>query len=363
MSALRSGRRVPPAHNPAGATPRVDQAHAAPAIDVLFVINARSLLLDIAGQAEAYRLANLHRSYQDLPPRFRLRFAGPAPTLTTSTGLQVCDLEPLPRELPRPTWIVLIGQPAAQVQRLDPGAADTVRWLKVILGTRFITEETPHRLVTICSGALLAARAGLLERKRCTTHHELLGLLRQLAPRALVEDNRVFVLDGPVASSAGITAGIDLALHLVAEECGEPLAATVATDMVVYLRRSPRDPELSPFLVYRSHLHPVVHRVQDAVNLAPGQAWTMADLSTTGHVTPRHLLRLFLEHAGISPLHYLQGIRLAFARQALERGASVTQAAESAGFTSDLQLRRTWQRHWGGTPRDALQAEDGANGS
>jgi len=361
MSALRSGRRAPPPGDPAGATPRVDRAHAAPAIDVLFVINARSLLLDIAGQAEAFRLANLHRSYQDLPPRFRLRFAGPAPTLTTSTGLQVCDLEPLPAELPRPTWIVLIGQPAAQVQRLDPGAADTVRWLKAILGTRFMTGESPHRLVTICSGALLAGRAGLLDRKRCTTHHELLGLLRQLAPRALVEDNRVFVLDGPVASSAGITAGIDLALHLVAEECGEPLAATVATDMVVYLRRSPRDPELSPFLVYRSHLHPVVHRVQDAVNLAPGQDWTMADLSSTGHVTPRHLLRLFVEHAGISPLHYLQGIRLAFARQALERGASVTQAAESAGFTSDLQLRRTWQRHWGGTPRDALQAEDGAN--
>jgi transcriptional regulator GlxA family with amidase domain len=214
--------------------------------------------------------------------------------------------------------------------------------------------ELPHRLVTICSGALLAAQAGLLDRRHCTTHHDLLDQLRRLAPRALVEDNRVFVLDGPVASSAGITAGIDLALHLVAEECGEPLAAAVAKDMVVYLRRSPRDPELSPFLVYRSHLHPVVHRVQDAVNQTPEQDWTMADLATTGHVTPRHLLRLFVEHLGISPLHYLQSIRLAYARQALERGASVTQAAESAGFTSDLQLRRTWHRHWGGTPRDAL---------
>jgi transcriptional regulator GlxA family with amidase domain len=65
-----------------------------------------------------------------------------------------------------------------------------------------------------------------------------------------------------------------------------------------------------------------------------------------------------VEHAGISPLHYVQRIRLVFARQALERGASVTQAAESAGFTSDLQLRRAWQRQLGGTPRDAFQAED-----
>jgi transcriptional regulator GlxA family with amidase domain len=344
---------------PVGATLRADPVLAGPAIDVLFVINTRSLLLDIAGQAEAFRLANLHRSYQGLPPRFQLRFAGPEPKLTTSTGLQVCNLEPLPEKLSRPTWIVLIGQPSAQVQKPDEGASDTVRWLSVILGTQLQSKETPHRLVTICSGALLAGRAGLLDKRRCTTHHDLLDLLRRLAPKALVENNRVFVLDGPVASSAGITAGIDLALHLVAEECGEPLAATVAKDMVVYLRRSPRDPELSPFLVHRSHLHPIVHRVQDAVNHAPEHAWTMADLSTTGHVTPRHLLRLFVEHAGISPLHYLQRIRLTFARQALERGANVTQAAECAGFTSDLQLRRTWQRHWGGTPRDAFQLEDG----
>ena len=118
-----------------------------------------------------------------------------------------------------------------------------------------LAADTPHRLVTICSGALLAARAGLLGRRRCTTHHELLPPLRALAPQAQVIDNRVFVVDGPLASSAGITAGIDLALHLIAEECGEALAASVAEDMVVYLRRSPRDPELSPFLMHRRHLH------------------------------------------------------------------------------------------------------------
>ena len=93
-----------------------------------------------------------------------------------------------------------------------------------------------HRLVTICSGTLLAARAGLLGRRRCTTHHELLDALRALAPNAKMIDNRVIVVDGPVASSAGITAGNDVAPHLPAEECGEALAASVAEDMVVYLR-------------------------------------------------------------------------------------------------------------------------------
>ena len=136
-----------------------------------------------------------------------------------------------------------------------------------------------HRLVTICSGTLLAARAGLLGSRRCTTHHELLHTLRGLAPQAQVVDNRVFVVDGPIASSAGITAGIDVALHLIAGECGEALAASVAEDMVVYLRRSDRDPEQSPFRIHRGHLHATVHRVQDAIVKEPGRDWTMAALA------------------------------------------------------------------------------------
>jgi transcriptional regulator GlxA family with amidase domain len=216
--------------------------------------------------------------------------------------------------------------------------------------------DTPHRLVTICSGTLLAARAGLLARRRCTTHHELLHMLRALAPRAQVIDNRVFVVDGPVASSAGITAGIDVALHLIAEECGEALAASVAEDMVVYLRRSTRDTELSPFHMHRRHLHPTVHRVQDAIVSEPQRDWDMASLAHVGQTAERHLLRLFIDHAGISPLHYLRLIRLERARQSLEYGATVTRAAAVAGFGSDLQLRRAWSRQWGGTPRDAARA-------
>jgi transcriptional regulator GlxA family with amidase domain len=321
---------------------------------VVFVLNAHSLLLDLAGPAEAFRLANLHLGHRGLPPRFQLRFAGPepatpSPATPSSVGLPLTGLEPLPSALPGTTWLVLVGQPAVHALDLEPTAAATVRWL------RQLPWPPAARLITICSGALLAGRAGLLDHRTCTTHHELLEDLRRLAPRARVLENRAFVLDGPCASSAGITAGIDLALHLVAEACGESLAASVAQDMVVYLRRSPRDPELSPFVVHRSHLHPVVHRVQDAVNLEPALDWTMTAMADRAHVTPRHLLRLFLEHAGVSPLNYLQSIRLAHARQALERGANVTQAAEAAGFTSDLQLRRAWRRHWGGTPRDAVQ--------
>jgi transcriptional regulator GlxA family with amidase domain len=327
----------------------------AQAIDLLFIIAPHSLVLDIAGPAEAFRLANLHRERRGQPPRFRLRYAGPVSPTQTSAGLALTDLERLPQRLATPTWVVLVGQPAAQVKRLTPPIAAVAEWLRQRLREPLRRPDSPHRLLAVCSGALLAARAGLLTARRCTTHHELLPALRTLAPDAQVIDNRVFVVDGPVASSAGITAGIDLALYLIAEECGEGLAASVAEDMVVYLRRSTRDPEQSPFQVHRRHLHAAVHRVQDAIVSEPKRAWDMAALAAVGNATPRHLLRLFLDHAGVSPLHYLRLIRLERARQSLEYGASVGRAAGVAGFRSPLQLRRAWSRHWGGSPRDATR--------
>lgn len=325
-------------------------------IDVLFVIVPHSLLLDIAGPAEAFRLANQHRENRGLPPRFRLAFASPVATLPTSVGLALGELVPLPEHFTTPTWVVVVGQPTAHLAQVPPEIAATARWLRDRLHDALLDADTPHRLMTVCSGTLLAARAGLLVGRRCTTHHELLPMLRALAPQADVVDNRVFVVDGALASSAGITAGIDVALHLIAEECGEALAASVAEDMVVYLRRSPRDTELSPFHMHRRHLHPTVHRVQDAIVSEPQRDWDMASLAHVGQTAQRHLLRLFIAHAGISPLQYLRLIRLERARQSLEYGATVTRAAAVAGFASDLQLRRAWSQQWGGSPRDAARA-------
>lgn len=324
-------------------------------IDVLFVILPHSLLLDVAGPAEAFRLANQHRGWRGLPPRFRLRYAAPGGAQETSVGLAITNLEPLPRVLSPHTWVVVVGQPTEHLGDVTPAVVTAARWLSRQLGDSLRGNTGAHRLVTICSGTLLAARAGLLDGRRCTTHHDLLAALRAVAPRATVMDNRVFVVDGPLASSAGITAGIDVALHLIGEECGEALAADIAEDMVVYLRRSDRDPEQSPYRGGRGHLHTTVHRVQDAIVNAPERDWNMRALADAGNTTERHLLRLFLEHARVSPLHYLQAIRLERARQALEYGATVTRAAEFGGFRSTLQMRRAWSRHWGGSPRDVLR--------
>jgi transcriptional regulator GlxA family with amidase domain len=303
-------------------------------------------------------MANQHRERIGLPPRLRLRFVAPNDAQTTSVGLSIAGLEPLPQELSATTWVVVVGQPTEHLGTMTAAVAITVRWLSRHLGRLLRENAGGHRLVTICSGTLLAARAGLLGRRRCTTHHELIGALQALAPQTCVMDNRVFVVDGPIASSAGITAGIDVALHLVAEECGEALAASVAQDMVVYVRRSHRDPEQSPFHLHRGHLHSTVHRVQDAILTEPERDWDMTALAEAGHTTRRHLLRLFLAHARVSPLQYLRAIRLERARQALEHGANVTRAAEVAGFRSGIQMRRAWSRQWGGSPRDVLKGKN-----
>jgi transcriptional regulator GlxA family with amidase domain len=168
--------------------------------------------------------------------------------------------------------------------------------------------------------------------------------------------NRVFVLDPPVYSSAGVTTGIDLMLQRIANTCGEAIAAQVAQGMVVAMRRGPHDPELSPFLAYRNHMHPALHRVQDAVSLNPSEPWTVPRMAEVAHTSARHLARVFMEYAHIAPLEYLRRIRLAVAQTALQSGRSVTQAAELAGFSSDTQLRRAWhQLGASGLPSQAKQ--------
>ena len=219
-----------------------------------------------------------------------------------------------------------------------------MHWLRSV-SAQLRAPDSPHRLVTICAGALLAARAGLLAHARVATHHLELDELKRIEPLCEVQANRVFVIDDRcgIYSSAGITTGIDLAVYLIAKVCGEAIAARVAQVMVVPLRRGPNDPELSPFLQHRAHMHPALHRVQDAVIARPNHDWTVTGMAEVACTSPRHLARLFMAHGGVAPLSYLRRIRLAVAQAALQSGRNVTQAAELAGFSSDTQLRRAWR--------------------
>ena len=317
-----------------------------PPIHVYFALLPGSLVLDWAGPAEALRIANQALLAQGQPARFVQHFISPTPQSVTSVGAMLTGLAPLPATLAQPAWVVLVGLAGQRIDVDNPEARALLHWLR---GLRLAAGQL--ELVTVCAGAVLAAHAGLLSGRRATTHHLHLGELAQVDPHCDVAANRVFVADGPVHSSAGVTTGIDLLLHRISEICSPALAARVAQAMVVALRRGPNDPEFSPFLHHRNHLHPALHRVQDAIGQQPQSPWNVPAMAEVAHTSPRHLTRLFLEHAGIAPLQYLRRIRLATAEVALQSGRNVTQAAELAGFSSDTQLRRAWHQFGrSGTP-------------
>jgi len=326
-----------------------DEPNPAPHWDVLFLLLPGSLILDWAGPAEALRIANSMCLSQGKKEAFNLRFIGPDASSRSSVGVALSGLEPLPASLRVPTWVVVVGQAGAVVSVDGEPMRTALHWLR---GLRLQTGQL--ELLTVCAGAVIAAHAGLLAHRQATTHHHHLEELQASEPTCRVLANRVLVQDGPVSSSAGVTTGVDLFLHRLVQVCGAAIAAHVAQTMVVAMRRGPQDPALSPFLAHRNHLHPTVHRIQDALSHAPAEVWTVTAMAELGYTSPRHLARLFLEHAGISPLEYLRKIRLASAQSALQSGRNVTQAAELAGFSSDTQLRRAW-KHFAlaGTPSQA----------
>jgi transcriptional regulator GlxA family with amidase domain len=316
-----------------------------PPLEVYFVLSRGSLILDWAGPAEAFRIANQELAPAGPAPRaapvagFRLHFVGPAAAAESSVGALIAGLAPLPERPTQPAWVVVVGKTSTGAPRAEAAEdRQVVRWL-----ARIRPGRPGLRLVTVCAGALLAAAAGLLSGRRVTTHHLDIGLLQREARDAHVVADRVFVQDGELWSSAGVTAGIDLALHLVSDHAGPVVAARVAQRMAVALRRGPDDPQLSPFLAHRQHLNARLHGVQDAVSRAPREAWTAERMAALAATTPRTLNRLFAQHAGTTPLAYVRSIRLALARSALDAGSSVAGAAEAAGFSSDLQLRRAWR--------------------
>jgi transcriptional regulator GlxA family with amidase domain len=319
-------------------------------IPVFVMVPPRTLLLDIAGPMEVLRWTNRLQNLVHFDPTY----ISPSRTVRSSIGLPMTGLRPLPRVLPQDAMIVLAGNVSQTIDPFDADPKDEdaaeltiVEWLKTMV-------RPGHTLISICSGALLAARAGLLDGRSCTTHQSACAELAALAPRARVLENRLFVEDGRCYSSAGVTAGIDLMLHLVSRVTDNRCAAEVARYLVVYIRRSGMDPQLSPWLEGRNHIHPSVHRVQDAVAADPAKNWTLKALARLAGASPRHLSRLFHQSAGMNIPEYRNRLRVALAQDLLAQTQfDMEQVAERVGFASTRQLRRAWGRVHATPPRDA----------
>lgn len=304
-------------------------------VPVYFVALPGVLLLDLAGAAEAFRYAGQHGGH------YELHYIGPSAMIDSSIALPLCSISPLPDALPPGALVVIAGLTDQAMLRQADAVARVAAWLRRVWCADL-------QLMTICSGAFVAAAAGLLDGRRCTTHHTLVDQLREVAPLARVEDSRVFVIDGGVASSAGITTGVDLALELISQRDGARVALEVARTMVVWLRRDSSAPQLSPFLRHRNHFHPAVHRVQDAISANPSKDWSMDELARVACVSTRHLARLFKQHIGMGPVEYRQHMQLAQAEPLLaRRDMSLERIAEAAGFGSARDMRRVWLRQRG----------------
>jgi transcriptional regulator GlxA family with amidase domain len=317
-----------------------------PVREVVFALLPRVVLLDVAGPADAFRNANTK-----VANSYRLRFVAPKQSVAAAIGLELANLEPLPAQLPDGAIVVLTGVAGESMPLDAPETRLLTDWL-----ASGVTSNT--LLLCVCSGSVLAAKAGLLADRDCTTHFAHIDALREVEPRARVLDNRIFVEDGPVFTSAGVTAGLDLALYVIGQQLGPRVAADVARDLVVYLRRSGSDPALSPWVAHRNHLHPAVHRVQDAVVRDPTAAWTSNQLSSVACTSARNLARLFADHAQCSPLDYVQLIRFAFAKELITQSKlDLERVAAKAGFRSAQHLRRVWAR-WESQPPSAFRPRE-----
>jgi transcriptional regulator GlxA family with amidase domain len=206
------------------------------------------------------------------------------------------------------------------------------------------------RVTSVCSGALLLAKAGLLEGKRATTHWSRVPEMRQRFPDVRVEPDSIWVRDGKFWTSAGITAGIDLALALITEDLGENVARDVARELVVYVQRPGGQTQFSNLLALGNPagrfagLHLWVQE-----NLA--QPLPVERLAKQAKMSPRSFARAYLLETGVTPAKTVERLRLEAARAALDTGGlSVLQIAEQVGFGDPERMRRAFLRHFGAPP-------------
>lgn len=311
-------------------------------IPLYVVLPPDTLLLDVAGPMEVLRRANLEQD----TVRFDYHYVSPQSEQETSIGLQIGNLEPLPEMLPDDAWVMISGSLTAPEYLVHSARerAQIVSWLASVF-------RPSMTLVTICSGALLAGEAGLFNGRQCTTHADCIAALRVKAPIAKVLEDRLFVEDGRLLSSAGISTGVDLAFHIVANTVSPAVAVRIARQMVVYMRRSGSDPQVSPWLAGRNHVHPAIHRAQDAIMREPASEWSLARVADIAHLSERHLSRLFREQTGFAVNDYVNMIRVTLAHDIINGSQlSMESVAERAGFASARHMRRVWAKHFAQPP-------------
>src|SRR5688572_9948264 len=211
--------------------------------------------------------------------------------------------------------------------------------------------ETARRTASVCTGAFILGEAGLLDGRRVTTHWFHARNLQKQFPKAHVEDDRIFIIDGPIWTSAGMSAGIDLALGMIEKDFGADLSRTVAQNLVVYHRRAGGQSQHSALL----ELDAKSDRIQSALAYARQNLrapLTVEELAEAAHLSPRQFTRAFRAETGQSPAKAVEHLRVEAARVMIEQSRhSMDEVATETGFADTERMRRAFLRAFGQPPQ------------
>ncbi|WP_437010970.1 GlxA family transcriptional regulator [Streptomyces sp. enrichment culture] len=293
--------------------------------------------LDVTGPVEVFAGAERHT-----PGTYRIRTASlDGAPVRTSSGLTVVPDQALTGDVPRPDTLVVPG--GRGTRDPDPRLID---WLR---------EHGPgvRRLVSVCTGAILAARAGLLDGRRVTTHWAYSDRLAGDHPAVTVDPDPIYIRDGNVATSAGVTSGIDLALTLVEEDLGRDAALTVARHLVVFLRRPGNQAQFSAQLAAQTARREPLRELQQWVTEHPGADLSVESLAARASLSPRHFARAFRAETGMTPGRYVDRVRLEHARRLLEdTGDGVEEVSRASGYGTPEAMRRAFVKALGTSPAE-----------
>lgn len=249
------------------------------------------------------------------------------------------------------------------------GGIETIRYdvdTVLVAGNATITSVPQHlldwlnemvdqvrRMGSICAGAFVLAKAGILNGRRATTHWMVCDRLARLYPEVCVESDPIFVKDGNVYTSAGISTGMDLALAMVEEDFGRDIAVGVARRLVLYLKRPGNQSQFSNILNYQSVDYEPIKAIQDWIVDHLDDELTVEMLADKAMMSPRNFARVFLRETGITPAKYIEKLRLETARRRLEETRlTLDEISNECGVGNADGLRRLFLRHLKTTPSD-----------
>ena len=296
-------------------------------------------LLDVAGPLEVFDLACRFR-----PGAYRVELAtSDGEVLTTSSGLRLAPHARLADRTTGLDTVIVAGGNGTVAALSDEMLID---WLRTV-------EPGCRRVASVCSGAFLLAQAGLLDGRRATTHWSVCDELERAFPTTVVDADAIYVRDGKIATSAGITAGMDLALALVEEDLGRDVALEVARWLVLFVRRPGGQSQFSTQLRSQSAERAPLRDLQTWIVEHPADDLSVSRLATRVAMSPRHFARVFTRETGVTPAVYVERSRVDTARRLLEEtGVGLDAVSDAAGFGSVETLRRAFHRTLGVAPSD-----------